>query len=112
MPYSLLSLRTNSTCAGAVEGKLYVCGGFRGTVRVEKDHSVLKQKCCLRNPVSKMKNGSKPSFITGVPLRIRETDKVRISLWKTICLTAPQQESQYCLCDIDCAPELSCYRHP
>ncbi|KAK9406151.1 kelch repeat and BTB domain-containing protein 12 [Crotalus adamanteus] len=35
MPYPLLSLRTNSTCAGAVEGKLYICGGFRGTARHE-----------------------------------------------------------------------------
>ncbi|XP_013910197.1 PREDICTED: kelch repeat and BTB domain-containing protein 12 [Thamnophis sirtalis] len=35
MPYPLLSLRTNSTCAGAVEGKLYVCGGFHGTARHE-----------------------------------------------------------------------------
>ncbi|KAM3846454.1 kelch repeat and BTB domain-containing protein 12 [Vipera latastei] len=35
MPYPLLSLRTNSTCAGVVEGKLYVCGGFRGTARHE-----------------------------------------------------------------------------
>ncbi|XP_060095675.1 kelch repeat and BTB domain-containing protein 12 [Heteronotia binoei] len=35
MPYPLLSLRTNSTCAGAVEGKLYFCGGFRGAARHE-----------------------------------------------------------------------------
>ncbi|XP_062977442.1 kelch repeat and BTB domain-containing protein 12 [Elgaria multicarinata webbii] len=35
MPHSLLSLRTNSTCAGAVEGKLYICGGFRGAARHE-----------------------------------------------------------------------------
>ncbi|KAM4651470.1 kelch repeat and BTB domain-containing protein 12 isoform 1-T2 [Discoglossus pictus] len=35
MPQPLLSLRTNSTCAGAVEGKLYVCGGFRGSDRHE-----------------------------------------------------------------------------
>ncbi|XP_053143855.1 kelch repeat and BTB domain-containing protein 12 isoform X1 [Hemicordylus capensis] len=33
--YPLLSLRTNSTCAGAVEGKLYICGGFRGAARHE-----------------------------------------------------------------------------
>ncbi|XP_020925103.1 kelch repeat and BTB domain-containing protein 12 isoform X2 [Sus scrofa] len=30
MPSPLLSLRTNSTSAGAVDGKLYVCGGFHG----------------------------------------------------------------------------------
>ncbi|XP_062441913.1 kelch repeat and BTB domain-containing protein 12 isoform X1 [Rhea pennata] len=30
MPSPLLSLRTNSTSAGSVEGKLYLCGGFRG----------------------------------------------------------------------------------
>nr|XP_060622168.1 kelch repeat and BTB domain-containing protein 12 [Anolis sagrei ordinatus]XP_060622170.1 kelch repeat and BTB domain-containing protein 12 [Anolis sagrei ordinatus] len=35
MPSPLLSLRTNSTCAGAVEGKLYICGGFRGAARHE-----------------------------------------------------------------------------
>nr|XP_034962343.1 kelch repeat and BTB domain-containing protein 12 isoform X1 [Zootoca vivipara] len=35
MPYPLLSLRTNSTSAGAVERKLYVCGGFRGAARHE-----------------------------------------------------------------------------
>lgn len=30
MPSPLLSLRTNSSCAGSVEGKLYLCGGFHG----------------------------------------------------------------------------------
>ncbi|XP_049719375.1 kelch repeat and BTB domain-containing protein 12 [Elephas maximus indicus] len=30
MPSPLLSLRTNSTNAGAVDGKLYICGGFHG----------------------------------------------------------------------------------
>ncbi|KAF7249747.1 Kelch repeat and BTB domain-containing protein 12 [Varanus komodoensis] len=35
MPYPLLSSRTNSTFAGAVEGKLYLCGGFRGAARYE-----------------------------------------------------------------------------
>ncbi|XP_057273499.1 kelch repeat and BTB domain-containing protein 12 [Pezoporus wallicus] len=35
MPYPLLSLRTNSTSAGAVEGKLYLCGGFHGAARHE-----------------------------------------------------------------------------
>lgn len=30
MPSPLLSLRTNSTSAGCVEGKLYLCGGFHG----------------------------------------------------------------------------------
>uniref|UniRef100_A0A8D0GFF9 Kelch repeat and BTB domain containing 12 n=1 Tax=Sphenodon punctatus TaxID=8508 RepID=A0A8D0GFF9_SPHPU len=35
MPSPLLSLRTNSTSAGAVEGKLYLCGGFRGAARHE-----------------------------------------------------------------------------
>lgn len=30
VPTPLLSLRTNSTSAGSVEGKLYLCGGFRG----------------------------------------------------------------------------------
>nr|XP_020667169.1 kelch repeat and BTB domain-containing protein 12 isoform X1 [Pogona vitticeps] len=33
MPSPLLSLRTNATCAGAVEGKLYICGGFRTAAR-------------------------------------------------------------------------------
>ncbi|XP_068107631.1 kelch repeat and BTB domain-containing protein 12 [Hyperolius riggenbachi] len=35
MPYPLLALRTNSSSAGTVEGKLYVCGGFRGADRHE-----------------------------------------------------------------------------
>ncbi|KAJ6668327.1 hypothetical protein lerEdw1_015704 [Lerista edwardsae] len=35
MPYPLLSSRTNATCAGAVGGKLYICGGFRGAARHE-----------------------------------------------------------------------------
>ncbi|XP_037380027.1 kelch repeat and BTB domain-containing protein 12 [Talpa occidentalis] len=35
MPSPLLSLRTNSTNAGAVDGKLYVCGGFHGADRHE-----------------------------------------------------------------------------
>ncbi|XP_063283454.1 kelch repeat and BTB domain-containing protein 12 [Pelobates fuscus] len=35
MPIPLLSLRTNSSCAGAVDGRLYVCGGFRGADRHE-----------------------------------------------------------------------------
>ncbi|KAK2529483.1 Kbtbd12 [Columba guinea] len=35
MPSPLLSLRTNSTSAGSVEGKLYLCGGFRGAARHE-----------------------------------------------------------------------------
>ncbi|MEE6502172.1 hypothetical protein FKM82_004431 [Ascaphus truei] len=35
MPYPLLSLRSNSSSAAAVEGKLYVCGGFRGADRHE-----------------------------------------------------------------------------
>ncbi|XP_003210154.2 kelch repeat and BTB domain-containing protein 12 isoform X1 [Meleagris gallopavo] len=35
MPSPLLSLRTNSTCAGCVEGKLYLCGGFHGAARHE-----------------------------------------------------------------------------
>lgn len=30
MPTPLLSLRSNSTSAGTVDGKLYVCGGFHG----------------------------------------------------------------------------------
>ncbi|KFV62604.1 Kelch repeat and BTB domain-containing protein 12, partial [Dryobates pubescens] len=30
MPSPLLSLRTNSTSAGSVDGKLYLCGGFHG----------------------------------------------------------------------------------
>lgn len=33
MPYPLLSLRSNSSSAGSVEGKLYVCGGYRGAGR-------------------------------------------------------------------------------
>ncbi|XP_045706217.1 kelch repeat and BTB domain-containing protein 12 [Phyllostomus hastatus] len=35
MPSSLLSLRTNSTNAGTVDGKLYICGGFHGADRQE-----------------------------------------------------------------------------
>nr|XP_030139152.3 kelch repeat and BTB domain-containing protein 12 [Taeniopygia guttata] len=35
MPSPLLSLRTNSTSAGCVEGKLYLCGGFHGAARHE-----------------------------------------------------------------------------
>ncbi|KAE8612248.1 hypothetical protein XENTR_v10012778 [Xenopus tropicalis] len=35
MPYPLLSLRSNASSAGAVEGKLYVCGGFQGADRYE-----------------------------------------------------------------------------
>uniref|UniRef100_A0A8C4P3W0 Kelch repeat and BTB domain containing 12 n=1 Tax=Dromaius novaehollandiae TaxID=8790 RepID=A0A8C4P3W0_DRONO len=35
MPSPLLSLRTNSTSAGSVEGKLYLCGGFHGAARHE-----------------------------------------------------------------------------
>ncbi|XP_040214906.1 kelch repeat and BTB domain-containing protein 12 [Rana temporaria] len=35
MPYPLLSLRSNSSSAGSVEGKLYVCGGYRGADRHE-----------------------------------------------------------------------------
>ncbi|XP_019360488.1 PREDICTED: kelch repeat and BTB domain-containing protein 12 [Gavialis gangeticus] len=35
MPSPLLALRTNSTNAGSVEGKLYLCGGFRGAARHE-----------------------------------------------------------------------------
>ncbi|KAK6480566.1 kelch repeat and BTB domain-containing protein 12-like [Huso huso] len=35
MPLPLLSLRTNATSAGVVEGKLYVCGGYHGADRQE-----------------------------------------------------------------------------
>ncbi|KAM8929961.1 kelch repeat and BTB domain-containing protein 12 isoform 1-T1 [Pelodytes ibericus] len=35
MPYPLLSLRSNSSSAGSVEERLYVCGGFRGADRHE-----------------------------------------------------------------------------
>ncbi|XDA86743.1 hypothetical protein R6Z07F_016478 [Ovis aries] len=35
MPTPLLGLRSNSTSAGAVDGKLYVCGGFHGADRHE-----------------------------------------------------------------------------
>ncbi|KAF2988082.1 hypothetical protein EK904_005458 [Melospiza melodia maxima] len=35
LPSPLLSLRTNSTSAGCVEGKLYLCGGFHGAARHE-----------------------------------------------------------------------------
>ncbi|XP_054992941.1 kelch repeat and BTB domain-containing protein 12 [Sorex araneus] len=35
LPSPLLSLRTNSTNTGAVDGKLYVCGGFHGADRHE-----------------------------------------------------------------------------
>ncbi|CAI9621182.1 unnamed protein product, partial [Staurois parvus] len=36
MPYPLLSLRSNSSSAGSVEGKLYVCGGYRGAGRCQQ----------------------------------------------------------------------------
>ncbi|XP_038668656.1 kelch repeat and BTB domain-containing protein 12 [Scyliorhinus canicula] len=35
LPMPILSLRTNSTNAGAVDGRLYVCGAFRGADRHE-----------------------------------------------------------------------------
>ncbi|XP_069822841.1 kelch repeat and BTB domain-containing protein 12 [Dendropsophus ebraccatus] len=35
MPYPLLALRSNSSSAGAVDGKLYICGGYRGADRHE-----------------------------------------------------------------------------
>ncbi|XP_069499469.1 kelch repeat and BTB domain-containing protein 12 [Ambystoma mexicanum] len=35
MPFPLLSLRTNSSNAGTVDGKLYICGGFHGADRHE-----------------------------------------------------------------------------
>ncbi|XP_072437899.1 kelch repeat and BTB domain-containing protein 12 [Chiloscyllium punctatum] len=35
LPTPILSLRTNSTNAGVVEGKLYICGAFRGADRHE-----------------------------------------------------------------------------
>uniref|UniRef100_A0A8C5PMJ3 Kelch repeat and BTB domain containing 12 n=1 Tax=Leptobrachium leishanense TaxID=445787 RepID=A0A8C5PMJ3_9ANUR len=35
LPHPLLSLRSNASSAGAVEGRLYVCGGFRGADRHE-----------------------------------------------------------------------------
>ncbi|XP_069062356.1 kelch repeat and BTB domain-containing protein 12 [Pleurodeles waltl] len=35
MPFPLLSLRSNSSNAGAVDGKLYICGGFHGADRHE-----------------------------------------------------------------------------
>ncbi|XP_018409420.1 PREDICTED: kelch repeat and BTB domain-containing protein 12 [Nanorana parkeri] len=35
MPHPLLSLRSNSSSAGVVEGKLYLCGGYRGADRHE-----------------------------------------------------------------------------
>lgn len=49
MPYPLLSLRTNSTCAGAVEGKLYVCGGFRGTGLEKSKENVVMFAMCFKN---------------------------------------------------------------
>ncbi|CAJ0940633.1 unnamed protein product, partial [Ranitomeya imitator] len=30
MPYPLLTLRSHASSTGAVDGKLYVCGGYRG----------------------------------------------------------------------------------
>nr|XP_019574241.1 PREDICTED: kelch repeat and BTB domain-containing protein 12 isoform X2 [Rhinolophus sinicus] len=46
MPSPLLSLRTNSTSAGAVDGKLYVCGGFRGADR----HEVISKEILELDP--------------------------------------------------------------
>lgn len=54
MPSPLLSLRTNSSNAGAVDGKLYVCGGFHGAGTVlainaagTSWHGCLPPLCCL-----------------------------------------------------------------
>ncbi|GAB5568342.1 kelch repeat and BTB domain-containing protein 12 isoform X1 [Prionailurus iriomotensis] len=46
MPSPLLSLRTNSTNAGAVDGKLYVCGGFHGADR----HEVISKEILELDP--------------------------------------------------------------
>ncbi|XP_042529191.1 kelch repeat and BTB domain-containing protein 12 isoform X2 [Dipodomys spectabilis] len=46
MPTPLLSLRTNSTNAGAVDGKLYVCGGFHGADR----HEVISKEILELDP--------------------------------------------------------------
>nr|XP_015096843.1 kelch repeat and BTB domain-containing protein 12 isoform X2 [Vicugna pacos] len=46
MPSPLLSLRTNSTSAGAVDGKLYVCGGFHGADR----HEVISKEILELDP--------------------------------------------------------------
>ncbi|MGH0140410.1 UNVERIFIED_CONTAM: hypothetical protein FKN15_011087 [Acipenser sinensis] len=42
MPLPLLSLRTNATSAGVVEGKLYVCGGYHGA---DSTPGVILLKC-------------------------------------------------------------------
>ncbi|XP_058933924.1 kelch repeat and BTB domain-containing protein 12 isoform X1 [Kogia breviceps] len=46
MPSPLLSLRTNSTNAGAVDGKLYICGGFHGADR----HEVISKEILELDP--------------------------------------------------------------
>ncbi|KAM9327128.1 kelch repeat and BTB domain-containing protein 12 [Gastrophryne carolinensis] len=46
MPYPLLALRSNSSSAGTVEGKLYVCGGYRGADR----HEVIIKEILELNP--------------------------------------------------------------
>ncbi|XP_048212315.1 kelch repeat and BTB domain-containing protein 12 isoform X2 [Perognathus longimembris pacificus] len=46
MPTPLLSLRTNATSAGAVDGKLYVCGGFHGADR----HEVISKEILELDP--------------------------------------------------------------
>ncbi|XP_072454423.1 kelch repeat and BTB domain-containing protein 12 isoform X1 [Notamacropus eugenii] len=46
MPTPLLSLRTNSTSAGTVDGKLYVCGGFHGADR----HEIISKEILELNP--------------------------------------------------------------
>ncbi|XP_069353781.1 kelch repeat and BTB domain-containing protein 12 [Eulemur rufifrons] len=46
MPSPLLSLRTNASNAGAVDGKLYVCGGFHGADR----HEVISKEILELDP--------------------------------------------------------------
>ncbi|KAM4800118.1 kelch repeat and BTB domain-containing protein 12 isoform X2 [Urocitellus parryii] len=46
MPSPLLSLRTNASSAGAVDGKLYVCGGFHGADR----HEVISKEILELDP--------------------------------------------------------------
>uniref|UniRef100_A0A665T3P1 Kelch repeat and BTB domain containing 12 n=1 Tax=Echeneis naucrates TaxID=173247 RepID=A0A665T3P1_ECHNA len=47
LPTSLLSLRTNATNAGAVEGKLYLCGYYKGAGR----HEIITKEILSLDPV-------------------------------------------------------------
>ncbi|XP_069848134.1 kelch repeat and BTB domain-containing protein 12 isoform X2 [Dipodomys merriami] len=56
MPTPLLSLRTNSTNAGAVEGKLYVCGGFHGAGTFQAHSSKIVKVLTTHHPASAITN--------------------------------------------------------